>query len=103
MRQLFDPVLLGELLVSFLSLVDLYANHLRILPFLFELLNLQFAHLFSLLLALLVLAVVNTLASPFTPALPDVGLLHLLAKILFNLFIFLTLEFLKRVFFLSNK
>jgi hypothetical protein len=93
-RQLLDPVLLSELLVSFLVLIQLDSLHFGILSFSFHLLDLLLAGFLYFLDSSLMTAVVDTVTSPRTPALEDGFLGNLLAKVFLDfLFLFFFEEF----------
>jgi hypothetical protein len=101
--KLFHPVLLRELLVTFLRLVDLHATQLSILPLLFDLVDLASTCLFSFLLSSFVLAGVDAFSGPFVPPATDLDLLNLGTDLVLNVSLLFLFKFLYGVLLLGHK
>ena len=102
-RELFHPVLLRELLVSFLCLIDLHSLHLGVLPLLLHRFDLLRANLVSSGFPLLMSTRVDTFSSPLVPSLLDDFGRDLLAEMALNVFFLFFLEVIQCVVILRHK
>ena len=102
-RELFHPVLLRKLLVSFLCLIDLHSLHLGVLSLLFHCFDLLRAYLFGSGFPLLVSARVDAFPSPLIPSLLDDFGGDLLAEVAFNVFFLFFLEVIQCVVILRHE
>ena len=101
--QVFYPVFLRKLFVPLLRLIDLNAFESIILPLFLKLFDFTLTDLIKTLLFGFHSRIINSFASPCAPTLLKSRFYNRFADLTLDLLVFLSLEFLVSIFFLSDK